>query len=194
MRLQTWLTSLLHMAPMVRVRRSATWRSLSTVGHSAWVETLEDRVMLSVSSSLIPEDPQSQLDETNTPVLFGDWQFNGRATRIGQDGLSLFFTNENGTRAEGCIIIPTEVVATEWGGLRGTIEDDGNTIRWDNGGVWQKAMVVEGAPDISGNWHFNGRTTRIEQDGSLLVFTNEDGNRAEGRFTSLTEVEATNGT
>jgi hypothetical protein len=76
---------------------------------------------------------------------------------LGNAGL-LVFTNENGNRAEGRFTSPTEVEATEWGGLRGTIEDDGNTIRWDNGGAWQKGLppivreVIDGVTNELGDF------------------------------------------
>ena len=77
--------------------------------------------------------PQSSL-----PAIGGGWRINNRPASIKQsaDGV-LLFINEGGARSAGRFIDANTVIASDWvGGLRGTLEDGGNTIRWANGTVW----------------------------------------------------------
>lgn len=57
---------------------------------------------------------------------------------IAQEGRRLRFKNEGGGTSEGHFVqgSDTQVVATDWGGLRATVSGDGRAIRWDNGTVW----------------------------------------------------------
>jgi hypothetical protein len=71
------------------------------------------------------------------PSLAGAWTINGQPTSITQDnGGNLVFTNERGDQSAGSFADSATVVASGWGGLRGSIENGGNTIRWANGTVW----------------------------------------------------------
>ena len=76
--------------------------------------------------------------EDGLPAIGGGWRINNRPASIKQsaDGV-LLFINEGGARSAGRFIDANTVIATDWvGGLRGTLEDGGNTIRWANGTVW----------------------------------------------------------
>jgi hypothetical protein len=70
--------------------------------------------------------------------LGGAWTSNGRSTSITQDSNGrLLFTNEMGWKSSGSFANATTVVATDWeGGLRGSLQNNGNTIRWANGTAW----------------------------------------------------------
>ena len=53
------------------------------------------------------------------------------------------FTNEYGQKSSGSFANATTVIATEWeGGLRGTLQDNGNTIRWANGTAWSRSATA----------------------------------------------------
>lgn len=74
----------------------------------------------------------------------GAWLINGKPTSIrrGNAG-NLIFTNEGGSVSNGRFIDANTVIATDWaGGLRGSLQDGGNTIRWANGTVWVRASGV----------------------------------------------------
>jgi hypothetical protein len=48
-----------------------------------------------------------------------------------------------GWRSSGSFANATTVIATEWeGGLRGALQDNGNTIRWANGTVWFRSAAA----------------------------------------------------
>jgi hypothetical protein len=89
-----------------------------------------------------PPSPGTPGAVTTAPTsLGGAWNDAGQAASITQDGRSLVFTNRMGMRSRGTIADATTVVATEWeNGLRGTLTDNGNTIRWANGTVWYRVQ------------------------------------------------------
>jgi hypothetical protein len=99
------------------------------------------------------------------------------------------FTNENGQKSSGSFANATTVIATEWeGGLRGTLQDNGNTIRWANGTAWFRSAST----NLAGAWTSAGRPASISQDaGGRLVFTNENGQKSSGSFANATTVIAT---
>ncbi|MFN0056014.1 MAG: hypothetical protein ACKV0T_28040 [Planctomycetales bacterium] len=53
-----------------------------------------------------------------------------------------------GGKATGRFVSPTEVVATEWGGIVGTVA--ATTINWANGTAWTFRPVPTGLPDLGG--------------------------------------------
>jgi Calx-beta domain len=129
------------------------------------------------------------------PDISGSYTFNGKATHVTQSGSSLTFTNENGGSSAGTFNSDyTQVVATNWGGLVGTLSN-GNIV-WANGSTWVKGVAppppTPTYPDISGSYTFNGKATHVAQSGTLLSFTNENGGSTPGKFLSDTQVEATN--
>jgi hypothetical protein len=80
------------------------------------------------------------------PVLAGNWVGKARAdsrwatTSITQDGKHLIFRNEYGMTSAGYFESSSRIKATDWaGGLGATITDDGKTIKWDNGSIWQRS-------------------------------------------------------
>ena len=132
------------------------------------------------------------------PSLFGAWTSGGKPTSITQDGSgNLVFVNEYGMRSTGTFADSAAVVASEWeGGLRGSLQDGGRTIRWANGTVWYRAATAVGSrpaalPSLGGAWTSGGKPTSITQDGSgNLVFVNEYGMRSTGTFADSAAVVA----
>ena len=74
----------------------------------------------------------------------------------------MVFTNEMGWKSSGTFANATTVIATDWeGGLRGTLQDNGKTIRWTNGTAWFRAAAApatssgsapEAAQSLTGTW------------------------------------------
>ena len=79
------------------------------------------------------------------PAIGGNWRIGNRPVTITQsEEGGLLFTNEGGSRSAGHFIDANTVIATDWvGGLRGTLKDGGNTIRWANGTVWFRPRPQE---------------------------------------------------
>lgn len=61
----------------------------------------------------------------------------GKEARIEQNGNVLTFINEGGNRSSGYFEAQT-VVASEWGNLRATIQNNGRELHWSNGTIWQR--------------------------------------------------------
>jgi hypothetical protein len=74
------------------------------------------------------------------PSLGGSWSDANQPASIAQDSNNrLVFTNRMGWRSNGKFADAATVIATDWeGGLRGSLQDNGNTIRWANGTVWYR--------------------------------------------------------
>jgi hypothetical protein len=119
------------------------------------------------------------------PNIAGTWLINGKQATIGQNGSTLTFTNENGGTSAGLFISATQVEATGWGNLIGTLSNNNQTLSWSNGTVWTSAL-----PNIAGAWQINGKQATIAQNGSTLSFTNENGGTSAGLFVTATEVQA----
>ncbi|HEY3964028.1 MAG TPA: hypothetical protein VGM05_05680, partial [Planctomycetaceae bacterium] len=122
------------------------------------------------------------------PNIAGAWMINGKATSIAQTGSSLTFTNEDGSTSTGMVVSSNEVEATQWGNLTATLSSDGNTLTWSNGTVWTKGAAQV---NIAGTWMIDGKQTSIQQTGTSLVFTNENGQTSQGMFIGSEEIEAT---
>ena len=77
-------------------------------------------------------------DGGQVPALEGTWAYKGTVNTISRgSGEPLVFTNYGGSSSRGRFIDASSVVAIDWeGGLRGSLHDGGNTIRWANGTVW----------------------------------------------------------
>jgi hypothetical protein len=122
--------------------------------------------------------------------ISGQYTFSGMTTSVQQSGSNLTFTNEHGNTSSGRFLSATEVVATDWGGLTGTVGN--GEIRWANGTVWTLSTPsTQENPDIGGTYSFGSGTTTVQQNGDALVFINEHGNSSTGRFLSPTQVVAT---
>jgi hypothetical protein len=162
-------------------------------------------------------------DHANTGLmagLEGTWTINGRPTSITQgSGESLIFTNEGGATSRGRLLDANTVIAIDWaGGLRGSLQDRGNTIRWANGTVWTRStgtgmgatagVGVPQAPNyapspptyvprqpvlpsIGGGWLINRQVSISQSDNGDLLFINESGDRSSGRFLDQNTVIAT---
>jgi hypothetical protein len=136
---------------------------------------------------------------SNWPSVGGSWSFAGRATSIVQDAAEprkLVFTNEFGQRSGGHFADSSTVIATDWErGLRGSLDNNGNTIRWANGTTWTRTPgAASNWPSVGGSWSFAGRATSIVQDAAdprKLVFINEFGQRSGGHFADSSTVIAT---
>jgi hypothetical protein len=121
------------------------------------------------------------------PQLAGPWWINGnQSTQIQQNGANLTFTNENGQSSPGYFQSATQVVATGWGNLTGTLVpiDDGLRIAWSNGTKWDQLQ-------LAGQGFIGSRNVRIDQSGNTLTFTNESGNMSPGTIVDATHVMAT---
>jgi hypothetical protein len=84
-------------------------------------------------------------DNENNPNLQGNWECQyqpgdpWKSCSINQDGENLTFNNERGQSSSGKFESRTRVIATQWeGGLGATIQNHGNTIKWDNGSTWKR--------------------------------------------------------
>jgi len=176
-----WLRSLrapFHSVAHQRISRTRrrTGRARSVVSLATAVERLEDRTLLS-----------------HNPIIAGEYTFNGQPTRVEQSGDVLTFFNEHGNSSAGDFLSPTQVRATGWGNLTGTLSN--GDIAWANGTIWLKQTTPPPAPtfpDISGSYSFNDKPTSVAQSGSSLTFTNENGGSSSGTFLSETQVVATN--
>jgi len=69
------------------------------------------------------------------PSLHGNWSHANRPTEIRQTAHALTFINERGESSTGRFLDRTQVLATGWSDLRGTIIDS-NTIHWSNSSIW----------------------------------------------------------
>jgi glucose/arabinose dehydrogenase len=121
------------------------------------------------------------------PQIGGTWFINGnKTTQIQQNGSTLTFTNENGQSSPGYFQNSTQVVATSWGNLVGTLIpiDDGMRISWANGTAWDQ-------PQLAGQGFIGNKNVGIAQSGNNLTFTNELGNMSAGMITDATHVVAT---
>ena len=74
--------------------------------------------------------------KSNYPDISGNYTVGSGSPRIEQSGKNLTFFNENGGSSAGVFISLTQVQATGWGNLVGTLQN-GN-IHWANGTVWNK--------------------------------------------------------
>jgi hypothetical protein len=79
----------------------------------------------------------------------------GAVARIEQQGNALLFINEKGGRSSGSFVGVSTVVANDWGGLRATVHQGGEELRWANGTVWRRSL--------------NEDTTRCEHYASMAV-------------------------
>jgi hypothetical protein len=121
---------------------------------------------------------------TKVRQIAGQWTTsNDRVAGIAQLGTDLTFTGGSGSTSAGHFVSATEVIATDWGNLAGTLSGDGLAIHWANGSVW--SLI----PDFQGNWSTsNGGPTRIEQQGATLEFINRAGDTSIGKALNATQV------
>src|SRR5262249_3067296 len=123
------------------------------------------------------------------PQLAGQGFINGDlGVQIQQSGTNLTFTNERGDSSPGTFLSATQVLATGWGNLVGTLSAtfDGFQINWANGTAWDVLR-------LAGAWSINGQATQVAQPGggSALTFTNEAGNASAGYIQNVSQVVAT---
>jgi hypothetical protein len=121
------------------------------------------------------------------PNIAGTWFINGnQSTQIQQNGSTLTFTNENGQSSPGYFQSATQVVATGWGNLAGTLVpiDDGMRIAWANGTAWTQ-------PQLAGQGFIGTQGVQIVQSGNNLTFTNENGGMSTGYIADSSHVVAT---
>ena len=147
----------------------------SAARHSAW-----SRILLSVLFT-------ASLGGQTLPSLGGAWTSAGRSAFISQDaGGRLVFTNEYGQKSSGSFANATTVIATEWeGGLRGALQDNGNTIRWANGTAWVRTAAAsssvsspESARSLTGLWKIWANWAG--EDRALRLQLTQSGNRLHG--------------
>jgi hypothetical protein len=127
---------------------------------------------------------------TSAPDLSGSWTFNGQGAYIDQTGDSVTLINEFGARSGAQFFNNnTQIRATDWGGLVGTLTGINTHITWSNGASWYKDNSIN-PPDLGGTWLFNGQGSSIQQTGLQLTFTNEFGAPSSGSFISDTQIRA----
>jgi RHS repeat-associated protein len=119
-------------------------------------------------------------------TISGTWAFNSLPTAVQQDGNALLFVNENGTSSAGYFQDANTVVASDWGNLVGHLDQVAGEIHWDNGSAWTRSLAANG-----GNWQFNGQAEHVDQSGTSLTFTNENGSVSSGTFVDIDTVHAT---
>lgn len=73
------------------------------------------------------------------PQISGTWDNAGKPASITQNSRNnLVFPSRNGLRSSGPF---ADVIATNReGGLHGSLQDNGETIRWANGTVWYRKV------------------------------------------------------
>ena len=160
-----------------------------------------DTDVLTINVTAAPVAPP--VDNSFTANLSGTWLINGQQTSITQNGSQLTFRNEFGQTAQGRVVNGTQIIADTWGGLVGNLSS-ANTINWGNNTTWTRAGVVVPPappappgpapvfPTLATNWVINvNQNTTITVTADGLLFTNEFGASAAGRFLSPTQVVAT---
>jgi len=80
------------------------------------------------------------------------------ACQILQDGRTLTFINEKGGQSAGKFVDSSTVVASDWQGLIGGLNDGGKRINWANGSWWVRQIQ-------GGNEQLPGTTTGTPQGG-----------------------------
>jgi subtilase family serine protease len=131
--------------------------------------------------------PNVKVPTANMPNLAGKWFTSGNnATQVQQSGSSLMFINENGQSSSGYFQSSTQVVATGWGNLVGTVVsiDDGIRIAWANGTAWDQ-------PQLAGQGFIGAGVVQVTQNGNNLTFTNENGGVSAGIIADATHIVAT---
>jgi len=126
------------------------------------------------------------------PQLGGQWFFTGSAAcsvtqTAGPSGTTLQFTNNVGGTSSGHFISSTQVVATDWGNLVGTIVASPTALQiiWANDTTWQQ-------PSVAGEWFFVGnQACLIMQSASGLQIVNNVGGTSPGIFLNANQIEAT---
>lgn len=123
------------------------------------------------------------------PNLNGNWNRDGALTEVKGSGDTFTLVNRLGVVSRGEFVSPTEIVALDWANLHGQIQNNNNTIVWDNqGGIWNRGWTPLIVPKIDGAWNNAGVNQRIEQRNNDLIFINERGEGGKGRFISPTEL------
>lgn len=92
-------------------------------------------------------DGTYKLEPCEYPILTGTWicKINcpaggeGKEASISQNGNKITFINEAGQSSTGNFLSRSSVVAgNNWSNLKGTINNQGRRINWNNGTVWEK--------------------------------------------------------
>ncbi|MGB5687128.1 MAG: hypothetical protein WBM35_15070 [Candidatus Electrothrix sp.] len=121
---------------------------------------------------------------------------------ISQNGNNLSFSNYGGT-GSGQIKSASFFSTTGWGGGAGTITNNGNTIIWKNGYVWNRKIAdttlveplhqsSQQKMNLSGNWveKSSQKHCVISQNGNNLSFSNYGGTGS-GQIKSASSLSTT---
>lgn len=121
---------------------------------------------------------------TKVRQIEGKWLTGtGKVAGIKQLGTELTFTGGTGSSSAGAFTSATSLSLSQWAGVTGTLSIDGTQIDWSNGTVWYLI------PDFQGDWDSStGGPTRIEQNGTTLLFVNRSGQTSTGSMISSTQV------
>jgi hypothetical protein len=125
-----------------------------------------------------------------TSAFVGKWCAQGdrdKRASIVANGPFLTLTNEQGSTSSGHILglNGTQIIADQWGLVRGTLSGDGRTIAWTNGTFWARCSRHHHT-DLQGRWFFGGDRSKpchIDQHDTSLSLVNESGQTATGTFT-----------
>ncbi len=136
--------------------------------------------------------------------LSGNWIEKNTKTNcvIHQNGNNLSFSNYGGS-GSGQIKSASSFSTTGWGGGAGTIADNGNTIIWKNGYVWNRKVTdmtiaeplnqpSQQRINLSGNWVEKSSQKKciINQNGNNLSFSNYGGSGS-GQIKSASSFSTT---
>lgn len=121
--------------------------------------------------------------QSSPPRLEGAWRAVWEAKgldksgyRITQDASgNLTFIAPDGNRSNGRFIGSQSVEATDWGGGKGSISRDGETIKWDNGSRWIRAQGAPPPPppspskSLTGAWVHSADGSTQTPDSKVIV-------------------------
>lgn len=147
-----------------------------------------------------------QLPTSGGQGFLGQWCAQGDRTKrcsISANGPFRSLTNEVGSTSSGSLqgMDSNTITAPQWQFVQGTLSSDGRQIHWSNGTYWTRCDNGGGGgggdghrrPNLQGTWYRDGNRSyacSINQRGSNLTFTNEQGATAQGKFLGNKNVTA----
>jgi hypothetical protein len=129
------------------------------------------------------------------PNVGGTWYREGEASKpasIQQNGGALRVVNESGQPSRAHFQ-GGAIIADDWGGLVGTLVNNGTRINWANNSSWQRTAIggPQSYPNVGGTWYREGEASKpasIQQNGGTLRVVNEFGQASRAHFQNGTIV------